>query len=58
MQKLGGDASAQYDLGLRYATGEGVPQDDSEAVTWYRLAAEQGHALAQATLGHMYATGS
>ena len=38
-----GAASAQYFLGLRYATGEGVPQDDVEAVSWYRKAAEHGH---------------
>jgi TPR repeat protein len=25
-----------------YANGQGVPQDDFEAVKWYRLAAEQG----------------
>jgi len=27
-----------------YAEGRGVPQDDAEAVRWYGLAAEQGHA--------------
>ena len=26
-----GDASAQFNLGVRYANGEGVPQDDAEA---------------------------
>ena len=36
---------------------EGVPQDDAEAVRWYRLAAEQGDAIAQSNLGVMYATG-
>ena len=29
---------------------EGVPEDDKEAVKWYRLAAEQGHAKAQFNL--------
>ena len=42
-----GDADAQFNLGFAYATGEGVPQDDAEAVRWFRLAAEQGNALAQ-----------
>ena len=42
-----GDAEAQIDLGLRYANGEGVPQDDAEAVRWFRLAAEQENADAQ-----------
>ena len=27
--------------------GYGVPQDDTQAAKWYRLAAEQGHAAAQ-----------
>ena len=37
--------------------GEGIPQDDAEAVRWYRLAAEQGHASAQYNLGLMYDNG-
>ena len=40
-----------------YANGEGVPEDDAEAVRWYRLAAEQGLASAQSNLGGMYAKG-
>ena len=46
-----GDADAQYDLGWRYFCGDGVPKSYSEAVKWYRLAAEQGHAKAQFHLG-------
>ena len=38
-----GDADAQYNLGYRYVTGIGVPQDRAEAVRWLRLAADQGH---------------
>jgi TPR repeat protein len=38
---------AQNDLGFMYSTGEGVPQDDTEAGRWYRLAADQGLAEAQ-----------
>ncbi len=41
-----------------YSRGEGVPEDDAEAVRWYRLAAEQGGALAQSNLGFMYASGN
>ena len=37
-----GDARAQLTLGFMYAKGVGVPQDDKEAVKWYRLVAEQG----------------
>ena len=39
-----GEAEAQFNLGYMYATGEGVPQNDTEAVRWYRMAAEQGDA--------------
>ena len=52
-----GDATAQYNLGDAYRRGEGVPEDDAEAVRWYRLAAEQGHARAQNSLALMYAEG-
>ena len=37
-----------------YDNGRGVPQDDAEALKWYRKAAEQGYALAQTNLGFMY----
>ena len=53
-----GDASAQYNLGLMYRKGEGVPQDDVEGVKWYRLAADQGAAYAQYNLGLMYEKGT
>ena len=41
-----GNASAQDNLGLMYAKGEGVPQNNAEAVKWFRLAAVQGNASA------------
>ncbi len=52
-----GNATAQFNLGVRYLTGEGVLQDDKEAVKWYRLSAEQGEAMGQYNLGVMYAKG-
>ena len=52
-----GDAKAQYNLGLMYRKGQGVPQDDAEAVGWWRKAAEQGNAGAQNNLGVMYRNG-
>ena len=52
-----GATEAQYSIGVKYDTGDGVPQDDAEAVRWYRLAAEQGHVSAQNNLGVMYGTG-
>ena len=59
MRKLAeqGDATAQFSVGARYATGEEVPQDYSEAVRWFSMAAEQGHIAAQATLGAYYWVG-
>jgi TPR repeat protein len=40
-----------------YDNGQGVPQDDAEAVRWYRKAAGQGDPSAQYNLGLMYAAG-
>lgn len=48
-----GEPSAQYNLGLMYDNGEGVPEDDKQAIKWYRLAAWQGYAKAQYNLGLM-----
>jgi TPR repeat protein len=45
-----GDAEAQFNLGVMYDRGQGVPQDDVQAAEWYRKAAEQGHAAAQNNL--------
>ena len=44
-------------MGVKYANGEGVPEDDAQAVSWYREAAAQGLADAQYNLGVMYANG-
>jgi TPR repeat protein len=52
-----GDAAAQWSLGYRYDHGEGVTQNDAEAVKWYRKAAEQGNTYAQCNLGISYADG-
>ena len=52
-----GNAEAQYNLGIMYRAGRGVPRDNKEASKWYRLAAEQGHPIAQFYLGWMYANG-
>jgi TPR repeat protein len=52
-----GDPAAQYNLGILYENGEGVPQDYFEAVHLYGLAARQGHPDAQLNLGAMYGNG-
>jgi TPR repeat protein len=46
-----GDASAQFKLGEMYDNGQGVPQDDKQAMHWYRKAADQGDAIAQINVG-------
>ncbi|MGD0650367.1 MAG: trypsin-like peptidase domain-containing protein [Verrucomicrobiia bacterium] len=50
-------ARAQYNLGVCYDNGQGVPQDHAEAVKWFRKAAEQGEAMAQVKLGLCYHNG-
>ena len=52
-----GHAEAQYNLGVMYQQGSGVPQNYVEAARWYRRAAEQGDAEAQYNLGSMYFDG-
>ena len=49
-----GDVDCQYRLASMYEDGDGVPQNYSEAVKWYTMAAEQGHADSQYKLGEMY----
>jgi TPR repeat protein len=44
-------------LGTVYFEGQGVKQDDKEAMKWYRRAADQGYADAQYNLGVMYGQG-
>ena len=40
-----------------YRQGQGIKQDFKQALKWYRLAAEQGSAEGQYSLGRMYAAG-
>ena len=56
IEAMQGEAYAQYNLGLIYFKGEGVPKNDAEAVKWFRKAADQGHAKAQFNQGLMYVT--
>jgi hypothetical protein len=52
-----GDARAQSTLGLIYYGGRGVPQDDNEAVKWFRRAADQDDVFGNFYLGVMFADG-
>jgi putative methionine-R-sulfoxide reductase with GAF domain len=49
-----GEPAAEYALGMRYASGNGVKQDDKEAAAWFIKAAENGNVKAQATMGTRY----
>ncbi len=52
-----GDPIAQFNLGLLYLDGHGVPQNPVEAANWFRRAAEQDYTQAQHNLGAMYGSG-
>ena len=52
-----GDVKAQLELGMAYATGNGIAADDAEAVKWFRKAAEKGDAAGEYSLSEMYLTG-
>ncbi|MFL2582768.1 MAG: hypothetical protein ACJ0Q9_00080 [Gammaproteobacteria bacterium] len=52
-----GEASAQYNLGVIYKNGDGVPRNDKVALKWWTLAAQQGHPKAALNVGVMYQRG-
>ena len=52
-----GQAPAQYQLGVLYSNGQGVPKDDAQARQWYEKAAAQGNRRAQNNLGYLYVDG-
>jgi TonB family protein len=53
----GGERRAQFELGLAFAYGDGVPVDYAAAASWFRKAAEQGDGDAQNMLGAAYQDG-
>ncbi|KAI9015625.1 hypothetical protein DFJ74DRAFT_680956 [Hyaloraphidium curvatum] len=53
-----GEAAAQYELGKRMMDGDGIPKDESQAVTtWFINAAKQDHLDACFKLGVAYGDG-
>lgn len=52
-----GVAAAQFNLGLMYYDGHGVPLDFAQAADWFTKAAEQDYGKAQYDLGAMYGIG-
>lgn len=53
----GGDAKAQFRLGMAYLKGDGVDRDGPLALKWIQKAAEQGFGDAEYTLGAMHHAG-
>ncbi|MDD2706883.1 MAG: tetratricopeptide repeat protein [Verrucomicrobiae bacterium] len=53
----GGSPDAQFELAERLFQGKNVSINPTEAIKWYRMAAEQKHLEAQAALGIRYAHG-
>ena len=52
-----GNFTVQFNLGVMYGSGIGVPQNDNTAVKWYARSAEQGYTSAQKNLSIQYALG-
>ena len=52
-----GMKEAQYDLARCYQWGFGVTASEKEALTWFRLAAAQGHTEAEYESAKAYALG-
>ncbi|MFZ6875173.1 tetratricopeptide repeat protein [Undibacterium sp. Di27W] len=52
-----GNADAQFNLGLMFLNGEGVPQDYKQALRWFEQSASKDNVRAQVNIGRMYAKG-
>ena len=50
---VGGDLRSQYTLGRAYVEGKGVERDDSEALKFFKMAADQGHPESQLMVGNL-----
>ena len=50
MEELSGDPEVLYQLGIQYATGDGVKEDTKKGVELLCQAAEQGHQKAKDAL--------
>ena len=53
----GGDKDAQFEIGKRFDSGQGVKQDSGKAAQWYFRAASKGHAKAAEYLAIFYDEG-
>ena len=53
-----GDVNAQFEVGRRYAEGDGTELNYTKAAEWYQKAAMRKHAMAQNNLGNLYRDGN
>jgi TPR repeat protein len=53
----GGDAAAQYALGMKLWLGRGLPRDVNAAIVWLTRSTAQDYALAESALGVVYEDG-
>jgi len=51
------NGNIEYAVGLKYQRGEGFPKNESQALNWFRKAAERGHADAEYELASAAASG-
>ena len=49
-----GDGNAQYNLGIIFSYGHGVPKDQKAGIKWYTVSAVQGYLYSQFNLGSIY----
>jgi hypothetical protein len=52
-----GDSAAQFEIGRRFADGNGILKNSSEAIAWWRKAVAQGFPPAEYDLGVVYGRG-
>lgn len=53
-----GNSLAQYRLGMLHYHGQGVPEDEKQAIYWWKKAAAQGYTEAMFQLGSAYLFGA
>jgi hypothetical protein len=52
-----GDAVAMNNIGTLYYSGQGLPQDYRQAMTWYRKSADRRNTSSMCCIGALYASG-
>jgi len=57
MRAVSADVQMQFELGMRYLSGEGAPKNFAEGLKWLEMAASGGHPVAGYDLGVIYKSG-